>query len=57
MLKSYVVMCRLYKINHMHMHLTDDGSFTFPSKVRLVIFSARGCISHIVLGGYEKGAL
>ena len=31
MLKSYVIMCRLYKINYLHMHLTDDGSFTFPS--------------------------
>lgn len=31
LLKEYVVMCRLYKINHLHIHLSDDGSFTFPS--------------------------
>ena len=30
-LKQYVVMCRLYKLNHLHLHLTDDQSFTFPS--------------------------
>jgi hexosaminidase len=31
LLKEIVVMCRLYKINHLHLHLSDDGSFTFPS--------------------------
>jgi hexosaminidase len=30
-LKGYVVLCRVYKLNHLHIHLTDDGSFTFPS--------------------------
>ncbi|MCE5325720.1 MAG: beta-N-acetylhexosaminidase [Planctomycetaceae bacterium] len=31
-LKKLVVLCRLYKINHMQLHLTDDQSFTFPSR-------------------------
>lgn len=31
-LKDLIVMCRLYKINFIHLHLTDDQSFTFPSK-------------------------
>ncbi|HUS91586.1 MAG TPA: family 20 glycosylhydrolase [Phycisphaerae bacterium] len=31
-LKQLVVMCRLYKINYVQLHLTDDQSFTFPSK-------------------------
>jgi N-acetyl-beta-hexosaminidase len=30
-LKGYVVLCRLYKINHLHIHFTDDSAFTFPS--------------------------
>eukprot|EP00658_Telonema_sp_P-2_P026064 TRINITY_DN20511_c0_g1_i1.p1 TRINITY_DN20511_c0_g1~~TRINITY_DN20511_c0_g1_i1.p1 ORF type:complete len:296 (+),score=106.87 TRINITY_DN20511_c0_g1_i1:46-888(+) len=30
-LKQYVVLCRVYKLNHLHIHLTDDGAFTFPS--------------------------
>jgi hexosaminidase len=31
-LKDVIVMCRLYKINYVQLHLTDDQSFTFPSK-------------------------
>ena len=31
-LKDVIVMCRLYKINYIQLHLTDDQSFTFPSK-------------------------
>ena len=30
-LKQCVVMCRLYKIRYMHIHLTDDHAWTFPS--------------------------
>jgi hypothetical protein len=30
-LKQYVVLCRIYKLNHLHIHLSDGGSFTFPS--------------------------
>ena len=30
-LKGFVVMCRLYKLNNMHIHFTDDNAFTFPS--------------------------
>jgi hexosaminidase len=30
-LKQIVVLCRLYKINYLHLHLTDNQSFTFPS--------------------------
>ncbi|MEM9237523.1 MAG: family 20 glycosylhydrolase, partial [Verrucomicrobiota bacterium] len=30
-LKEVVVMCRLYKIRYLQIHLTDDQSFTFPS--------------------------
>ena len=30
-LKNVVVMCRLYKIRYLQLHLTDDQSFTFPS--------------------------
>ena len=31
-LKQCVVMCRLYKVNFLQLHLTDDQSFTFESK-------------------------
>lgn len=31
-LRDLIVMCRLYKINYMQLHLTDNESFTFPSK-------------------------
>lgn len=30
-LKQCVVLCRLYKINYLHLHLTDDHAWTFPS--------------------------
>lgn len=30
-LKQCVVMCRLYKIRYMQIHLTDDHAWTFPS--------------------------
>jgi len=30
-LKNYVLLCRVYKLNHLHIHLTDDQAFTFPS--------------------------
>ncbi len=30
-LKQCVIMCRLYKIRYMHLHLTDDHAWTFPS--------------------------
>jgi hypothetical protein len=30
-LKGFVTMCRLYKLNYIHIHLTDDGAFSFPS--------------------------
>ncbi|MCE5279360.1 MAG: family 20 glycosylhydrolase [Planctomycetaceae bacterium] len=31
-LKQLVVLCRWYKINTLQLHLTDDQSFTFPSR-------------------------
>jgi hexosaminidase len=31
-LRQCVVLCRLYKIRYLHLHLTDDQSWTFPSK-------------------------
>ena len=31
-IKDVIVMCRLYKINFLQLHLTDDPLFTFPSK-------------------------
>lgn len=31
-LKQIVLMCRLYKIRFLHLHLTDDQAWTFPSK-------------------------
>jgi len=31
-LQEIVQMCRLYKINYVQLHLTDDQSFTFPSR-------------------------
>jgi len=31
-LKQIVVMCRLYKIRYLQLHLTDNQSFTFPSE-------------------------
>jgi hypothetical protein len=30
-LKGFVTLCRLYKLNYLHIHLTDDNAFTFPS--------------------------
>ncbi|MBF0246078.1 MAG: family 20 glycosylhydrolase, partial [Planctomycetes bacterium] len=30
-LRMLVALCRWYKINYLHLHLTDDQSFTFPS--------------------------
>ena len=31
-LKEIVVMCQLYKVNYIQLHLADDQLFTFPSK-------------------------
>jgi hexosaminidase len=31
-LKQCVVLCRLYKIRYMHIHLSDNESWTFPSR-------------------------
>ncbi|MFX0097972.1 MAG: family 20 glycosylhydrolase [Candidatus Hodarchaeota archaeon] len=31
-LYKIVDMCRWYKLNHLHLHLTDKPAFTFPSK-------------------------
>ena len=31
-LKQLVVLCHWYKIRYLHLHLTDDQAFTFPSK-------------------------
>jgi N-acetyl-beta-hexosaminidase len=31
-LKQCVLLCYLYKLNYLQLHLTDDQSFTFPSK-------------------------
>jgi hexosaminidase len=30
--RMLVALCRWYKINYLHLHLTDDQSFTFPSR-------------------------
>lgn len=30
-LKEIIQLCKWYKINYLHLHLTDDQSFTFPS--------------------------
>ena len=30
-LKDIITLCRWYKINYLHLHLTDDQAFTFPS--------------------------
>lgn len=30
-LKEIITLCKWYKINYLHLHLTDDQSFTFPS--------------------------
>jgi len=31
-LRQCVVLCRLYKIRYLHLHLTDDHAWTFPSR-------------------------
>ena len=31
-LKDIIVMCRLYKVNYLHLHLTDNESFVFPTR-------------------------
>ncbi len=30
-LRNYVVLCRWYKIGHLHLHFSDNECFTFPS--------------------------
>jgi N-acetyl-beta-hexosaminidase len=30
-LRKCVVLCRLYKVRYMHLHLSDDHAWTFPS--------------------------
>jgi len=30
-IKEIISLCRWYKINYLHLHLTDDSAFTFPS--------------------------
>lgn len=30
-LKKYVVLCRHFKINHLHIHMTDDGKGHYPT--------------------------
>ena len=30
-LRMFVALCRWYKLSHLHLHLTDNQSFTFPS--------------------------
>ncbi len=30
-LKEIITLCKWYKVNYLHLHLTDDQSFTFPS--------------------------
>ena len=30
-LKRYIVMCRVYKLNYIHLHFSDDQAFAFPS--------------------------
>lgn len=30
-IKTIIDLCRWYKINYLHLHLTDDSAFTFPS--------------------------
>ncbi|MCY2925463.1 MAG: family 20 glycosylhydrolase, partial [Planctomycetota bacterium] len=32
MLKNVVESCRLFKVRYLHLHLSDDNAFTFPSK-------------------------
>ena len=32
MLYEYVDMCRFYKVKYLHLHFTDDQSFTLPSR-------------------------
>jgi len=32
-LKELIVLCKWYKINYLHLHLTDDQSITFPSQM------------------------
>ncbi len=31
-IKQVILLCSLYKINYLQLHLTDDQSFTFPSR-------------------------
>lgn len=31
-LKQYVILASFYKCNHLHIHLSDDDAFTWPSK-------------------------
>ena len=47
-LKQCVVLCRLYKIRYMHIHLSDNESWTFPSKA----FPKLGSSNH----GYQGPA-
>ena len=49
-LKQVVVMCRLYKINYVQLHLTDDHAWTFPSKA----FPKLGSTNHGFRGPSPK---
>lgn len=39
-LKQCVELCRLYKLNYLQLHLTDDQAFTFPSLAYPLVNSA-----------------
>jgi len=32
-LEELIILCKWYKINYLHLHLTDDQSITFPSQI------------------------
>ncbi|MBE6594086.1 MAG: hypothetical protein E7642_08900 [Ruminococcaceae bacterium] len=45
MLYEYIDMCRFYKVKYLHLHFTDDQSYTLPSKAFPKLSTVGRCYS------------
>ena len=55
-LKNYVDMCWLYKIKYLHIHFTDDESYTLPSKAFPLLPTEGRCYSFEEIAELDKYA-
>jgi hexosaminidase len=55
-LEQIIEMCRLYKIRYLHLHLSDDQSFTFPSRAFPALATKDRSYSQEELAGLVKFA-